>query len=181
MTGPGRVASLARASGHGFSKRIVPALTLIAGEGVEGDAHRGVTVKHRSRVRVDPTQPNLRQVHLIPSETLARLTAAGFPLAPGDLGENILTEGLDLHALPRGARLAFPSGATVEVTGLRNPCGQIEDFRPGLLAHVLWREGDALIRRAGIMGIVLAGGDIRQGDAIAVALPAPPHAPLDRV
>jgi MOSC domain-containing protein YiiM len=178
----GRVISVATDDGHRFSKRVVPVIRLLAGLGVEGDAHCGVTVKHRSRVAADPTAPNLRQVHLVQGELFDELRPRGFDLAPGDLGENILTHGLDLLALPRGARLAIGATAIVELTGLRNPCGQIENFRKGLLAAVLDRAADGtLVRKAGVMGIVIAGGDIAPGDAITVALPAEPWQRLERV
>ena len=157
-------------------------IRLIAGEGVEGDAHRGVTVQHRSRVRADPTQPNLRQVHLIQGELHDELVPLGFEVAPGVLGENVTTRGIDLLALPRGTVLRLGAEATVEVTGLRNPCSQIETFQAGLLKAVLDRAPDgAMIRKSGIMGIVLVGGDVRPGDAITVSLPAEPHEPLERV
>jgi MOSC domain-containing protein YiiM len=177
----GRVVAVACDGAHRFSKVGVPGIDLIAGLGVAGDAHAGVTVRHRSRVAVDPTQPNLRQVHLIASELLDELNEAGFALVPGALGENVTTAGIDLLALPRGTSLAFPGGAAVTVTGLRNPCAQIEAFRPGLLARVLLRSGEALVRRAGIMAVVAAGGPVRPGDSIAVHLPPGPHLPLERV
>jgi MOSC domain-containing protein YiiM len=139
-------------------------------------------VKHRSRVAVDPTQPNLRQVHLIQAELFDELAGRGFDIRPGDLGENVTTRGIDLLALPRGALLRLGGDAVVEVTGLRNPCAQIEAFRPGLLAAVLDRGPDGeVIRKAGIMGIVRASGDVRPGDGIAVTLPPPPHERLERV
>lgn len=178
----GRVVSLSKSAVHDFSKLACETVELIAGVGIVGDAHAGVTVKHRSRVAVDPTQPNLRQVHLISAETLDDLAAKGFPLAPGDLGENLLTSGIDLHDLPVAARLRFPSGAELEVTGLRNPCGQIEAFRPGLLGKVAWRdEAGALVRRTGIMAIVAQGGQVLIGDAIDVTLPQGEHRALERV
>jgi MOSC domain-containing protein YiiM len=167
-----RVISLASAPTHRFSKAVVPEIRLLAGLGVEGDAHLGETVKHRSRVARDPTQPNLRQVHLIHAELLAEVAAQGFAVRPGDLGENVLTEGLDLLGLPRGARLTLGE-AEIEITGLRNPCAQIEAFQPGLLAQMLDRAPDGgLIRKTGVMAVVLRGGVVRVGDAIAVALPA---------
>lgn len=189
MTGPDpfpfaspSVLAVARDGAHRFSKGVVPELRLIAGEGVEGDAHRGVTVKHRSRVAVDPTRPNLRQVHLLPAEFFAEAARAGFALGPGALGENVATVGLDLHALPVGTRLGLGGEAVVELTGLRNPCAQIEAFRPGLLALVL-RHDPALgvVRRAGVMGVVASGGVVRPGDRITVATPAGPHRALERV
>lgn len=155
---------------------------LLAGLGIEGDAHAGITVQHRSRVRADPTAPNLRQVHLIQSELFDDLRAAGYGVAPGQLGENVTTAGIDLLGLPRGAVLRIGAQAMVEITGLRNPCAQINTFAPGLLNQVIAPDGDGgLIRKAGVMGIVLAGGPIAPGDAIAVTLPAGPPVPLERV
>ncbi len=166
---------------HRFSKARADSITLITGEGVEGDAHRGVTVKHRSRVRFDPTQPNLRQVHLIHVELFAELATKGFTIAAGDIGENITTEGIDLLGLPTGARLAI-GAAVIEVTGLRNPCIQLDRFQDGLMQAVLDRDTDGrLVRKAGIMGIVLQGGPVAVGDTITVMLPAEPHRPLEKV
>lgn len=177
-----RVISLHAASAHRFSKPPQPMLRLIAGEGVEGDAHRGVTVKHRSRVAVDPTQPNLRQVHLVHSELFKELGVRGFQVSPGDIGENITTAGIDLLTLPRGALLALGAEAVIEVTGLRNPCAQLDAFLPGLMKAVLDRDSEGnLVRKAGIMGIVRRGGVIAAGDPISVTLPPEPHARLERV
>ena len=167
---------------HDFTKAAQPSIMLVEGFGVEGDAHAGSTVKHRSRVRVDPTQPNLRQVHLLHAELLAELAAQGFRIGPGSIGENITTRGLDLLGLPRGASLSFPSGATVEVTGLRNPCAQLDAFQQGLTEAVLRRHPDGRLERlAGIMAIVVSGGPILPGDSIAVSLPPEPHRALDKV
>jgi MOSC domain-containing protein YiiM len=178
----GRVLSVARAGGHDFSKQSEPELRLVAGFGVEGDAHQGATVKHRSRVAIDPTLPNLRQVHLIHAELFGELAGKGFTVRPGDLGENIATRGVDLLALSRGALLRIGDSAILEVTGLRNPCAQIERFQTGLLAAVLNRGANGeVIRKSGIMTIVLAGGTVRPGDPIAVELPPEPHLPLERV
>lgn len=164
---------------HHFSKPVRDSIHLLAGLGVEGDAHLGVTVKHRSRVRRDPTQPNLRQVHLIHEELIDELREAGFLVAPGLMGENVTTKGLDLLGLPRGTLLHLGDTAVVEVTGLRNPCYQLDDFQPGLMAAVLDRDADGkLIRKSGVMTIVLTSGDVRAGDAIRVELPPPPHQPL---
>jgi MOSC domain-containing protein YiiM len=177
----GSVVSVSLDRRHRFSKERVDRIMLVTGEGVEGDAHRGVTVKHRSRVRFDPTQPNLRQVHLIHAELFAELAGKGFPVAPGDLGENVTTTDIDLLALPTGARLAI-GGAVVEVTGLRNPCIQLDRFQEGLMQAVLGRDAEGrLIRKAGIMGIVLQGGPVAVGDAIGVVLPPGPHRPLEKV
>ena len=178
----GTVVAVARDAAHRFSKIVCDMIVLIEGEGVEGDAHRGTKVQHLSRIAVDPTQPNLRQLHLIHAELHDELASQGFSLAPGDMGENILTRGIDLLALPRGTRLAIGESAVVEVTGLRNPCHQLDKFQKGLLAAVLEKAPDgSLIRKAGIMGIVLSGGHVSPGDAIAVQLPLPPWTKLDRV
>ena len=176
------VITVSGAPGHRFSKPVQGSIRLLKGLGVDRDAHCGETVKHRSRVAVDPNQPNLRQVHLLHAELLDELNAAGFDVAPGQMGENVLTRGIDLLGLPQGARLRLGADALVEITGLRNPCAQIEAFRPGLLAAVLGRDAQGrVVRKAGIMGIVLEGGEIRPGDAITVTLPAQPHRALERV
>jgi MOSC domain-containing protein YiiM len=155
---------------------------VVAGLGVEGDVHAGVTVKHRSRVAQDPTQPNLRQVHLIHEELFAEVAREGFDVKAGDLGENITTRGIDLLGLPVGTLLHIGDEAVVEVTGLRNPCLQIEDFRAGLLKQVVGRdEAGNVVRKAGIMSVVVTGGAVAPGDTITVRLPEEPHRPLDRV
>lgn len=178
----GVVTAVSLSAKHDFSKPTQLGIRLLAGLGVAGDAHLGVTVKHRSRVAKDPTQPNLRQVHLIHEELFEELRAAGFQLAPGSIGENVTTRGLDLLALPRGARLHLGPSAIVEVTGLRNPCRQLNDYRPGLMAAVLGRDADGnLVRKAGIMSVVLAGGDVGPGDTIRVEMPAEPHQRLMEV
>ncbi|MGW6568551.1 MOSC domain-containing protein [Streptomyces sp. NPDC054975] len=167
---------------YSFTKPNRGSITLLAGLGVEGDVHAGVTVKHRSRVAQDPTAPNLRQVHLIHAELLDEVAGAGFDVAPGALGENITTQGLDLLGLPTGTRLHLGAEAVVEVTGLRNPCVQIDNYRHGLLKHVLGRDEDGqVVRKAGIMSVVLTGGEVRPGDPIRVELPAEPHRPLEKV
>ena len=178
----GLVTAVAASPGHTFSKPTVPSITLLAGLGVAGDAHNGATVKHRSRVRRDPTQPNLRQVHLIHAELHDELRAAGFEVGAGDLGENVTTRGVDLLALPAGTLLRLGDEAVVEVTGLRNPCVQLDAFRTGLTAAVLDRdEQGELVRKAGVMSVVRAGGDVRPGDAIAIELPTGPRHPLEVV
>ena len=167
---------------HRFSKHPCEGITLVQGHGVEGDAHAGVTVQHRSRVAVDPTQPNLRQVHLIHAEFFDHARHYGYELAQGDLGENILTQGLDVLALPRGTLLHIGPEAVVRVTGLRNPCRQIDNFRPGLLKVAIGRdEGGEVVRRAGVMGVVEAAGAVQPGNAIAVELPPTPHHRLECV
>lgn len=177
-----RVIAVSRSSGHTFSKVPQPSIRLIAGLGVESDAHQGATVKHRSRVKRDPTQPNLRQVHLIHAELHEELRGAGLSVAAGDMGENVTTSGVDLLGLPSGTRLHLGKDAVVEVTGLRNPCVQLNDFQPGLLAAVLQRDASGSItRKSGVMSIVIAGGEVRPGDLISVELPSLPHRPLDVV
>jgi len=176
------VVAVCRDGQHRFSKSPVEAITLLAGLGVEGDAHLGVTVQHRSRVARDPSAPNLRQVHLIAGELLDELRAAGFDVGPGTLGENITTRHVDLLGLPTGARLKVGPTAVIEVTGLRNPCVQLDRYQRGLTAAVLDRtpEGE-LIRRAGVMGIVVTDGDVQADDLIGVALPQPPYRKLEPV
>lgn len=177
-----RVVAVSSSPGHTFHKDNLPQIRLLAGLGVEGDAHCGATVKHRSRVAQNPDQPNLRQVHLIHTELFDELMSAGFTVAPGELGENITTHGVDLLSLPVGAQLAIGKSAVVELTGLRNPCAQIDHFQKGLLAAVLGRDDQGqLVRKAGVMGIVLTGGTVRPGDVIRVTLPPEPHQPLERV
>jgi hypothetical protein len=178
----GTVESVARSATHTMSKPPLASVRLLAGLGVEGDAHAGETVKHRSRVARDPSQPNLRQVHLIHAELHDELGAAGFAVAPGQMGENVTTRGLDLLALPTGARLHLGAAAVVEVTGLRNPCAQLDGLQPGLMAATLDRDAAGnLVRKAGIMGVVLSGGEVRPGDPIVVELPPAPHRPLGPV
>ena len=176
------VAAVWASATHSFSKFAQPELKLIAGQGIAGDAHCGVTVKHRSRVAQDPTQPNLRQVHLIHGELFDELAAQGFGVQAGQLGENLTTRGIDLLALPRDAELRIGAEVVLRVTGLRNPCPQIENFEPGLLKAVVDRDANGgVVRKAGIMSIVLAGGVVKPGDAIEVRLPPLPHARLERV
>ena len=173
------VVAVSSRTGHHFSKTPGLSIRLLKGLGVAGDAHMGETVKHRSRVRRDPTQPNLRQVHLMHAELFGELRTRGFVVQPGDLGENVTTEGVDLLALPTGTRLHLGASAVIEITGLRNPCIQIDNFQKGLMAATLGRDADGnLIRKAGIMSIVVREGDVRPGDAIGVELPAMPHRPL---
>jgi len=179
---PGQVTAVSRSGTHTMSKPNTTRITLLAGLGVESDAHQGTCVKHRSRVERDPTQPNLRQVHLIHAELHDELRAAGYELAPGEMGENITTRGVDLLGLPVGAKLRLGADAVVEITGLRNPCSQLDGLQQGLMAATLDRDAEGnLIRKAGIMGIVLAGGEVRPGDRILVELPAEPHQPLGPV
>lgn len=166
---------------HGVNKTNRAVIVLRAGQGVEGDAHCGATVKHRSRWRRDPTQPNVRQIHLIHEELHAELAAKGFSVTPGLMGENVTTRGVDLLGLPKGARLRLGAEAVIEITGLRNPCYQLDQLQPGLLEACLERRPGELVRKAGVMGIVLQGGEVRAGDAIAVELPDGPHEALNPV
>ncbi len=167
---------------HRFSKQPVDLVDLVAGLGVAGDAHAGQTVQHLSRKRWRPDLPNLRQVHLLHGELLDALRAQGFPVAPGDVGENITTRGLDLLALPTGTRLHLGASAVVELTGLRNPCVQLDRFADGLMKAVLRKEPDGtIVRLAGVMSVVVEGGPVQAGDTIAVRLPTsggPPLAPV---
>jgi MOSC domain-containing protein YiiM len=175
----GMITAVSRSAAHTFSKSTQDSIRLLTGLGVEGDAHMGETVKHRSRVARNPNQPNLRQVHLIHAELLDELRDAGFTVSAGQIGENVATRGIDLLGLPTGTRLHLGATAVVEVTGLRNPCAQLDQFQPGLMAAVLDRDAqDRLIRKAGIMGIVLTGGDVRTDDPIRVELPPEPHRSL---
>lgn len=178
----GRVAAVSRSPDHSMSKHNQPAIRLQAGIGVEGDAHAGATVKHRSRVARNPDQPNLRQVHLIHAELHQELRAAGFNVATGQMGENITTEGIDLLGLPVGTRLRLGDEAIIEITGLRNPCAQLDGIQPGLMAAVLDRDQRGnLIRKAGVMAVAVTGGVVRPGDAIAIELPPGPHRRLEPV
>ena len=176
---PGIVAAVSRSPTHTMTKPNAESIRLVAGLGVDGDAHQGATVKHRSRVARGPRLPNLRQVHLMHAELFYELRAAGFPISPGQMGENVTTRGIDLLGLPTGARLLLGGDAVIEVTGLRNPCRQLDSIQPGLMSATLDRdERGNLVRKAGIMAIVLAGGVVRAGDPIRVELPSPPHQPL---
>ncbi|MER6714458.1 MOSC domain-containing protein [Streptomyces sp. NPDC000877] len=178
----GRVTAVSSNGEYSFTKPNRDSITLLAGLGVEGDVHAGVTVKHRSRVAQDPTQPNLRQVHLMHEELFAEVAEDGFEVAPGQLGENITTAGLDLLGLPTGTLLRIGDSAVLEVTGLRNPCVQIDAFQGGLLKRVVGRdEAGNVVRKAGIMSVVREGGVVRPGDRIEAELPAEPHRPLERV
>jgi len=174
-----QVVAVSRSVGHTFSKPCRDSIRLLAGLGVEGDAHLGELVQHRSRVARDPTKPNLRQVHLIHAELHDELRVSGFAVSAGDLGENILTRGIDLLGLATGTRLHLGDSAVVEVTGLRNPCVQLDHFQSGLMAAVLGRDVEGnLVRKSGVMGVVVSGGTVRPGDPVRAEFPAPPHEPL---
>ena len=178
----GVVIAVSAKARHGVDKTNREVVRLIAGQGVEGDAHCGATVKHRSRWRQNPDQPNLRQVHLLHAELHEELAVGGFALTPGLMGENVTTRGVDLLSLPKGAILRLGPDAVVQITGLRNPCTQLDALQPGLMAACLGRTADGEpVRKAGVMSIVLAGGEVRAGDAVVVELPAGPHEALKPV
>jgi MOSC domain-containing protein YiiM len=178
----GSVVAVSLRSGHHFSKTPSLCIRLLAGLGVVGDGHMGATVKHRSDARKAPARPNLRQVHLIHAELFCALRAKGFVVRPGELGENITTSGIDLLSLPAATRLHLGASAVVEITGLRDPCIQLDKFRRGLVAATLDRDADGnLIRKTGIMSIVVAEGDVRPGDAIRIEMPTEPHRLLQPV
>ena len=177
-----RVDSVHRDDKHRFSKPPADEILLIEGIGVEGDAHSGATVQHLHLVRTDPTRPNLRQVHLIPREVLEELAVKGYEVEAGQLGENVTTEGLDLFELPTGTKLHLGDTAIVTVTGLRDPCSQINGLQKGLLKQVLGKADDGtVVRRVGIMAVVTVGGLVRPGDQLTVQLPPEPHEPLELV
>ncbi|MBF4580315.1 MOSC domain-containing protein [Frigoribacterium sp. VKM Ac-2530] len=176
------VVSVSRDPEHRFSKEVVDDIVLIAGLGVEGDAHAGTTVQHRSRVARDPSQPNLRQVHLVHAELFDEVEASGFEVAPGELGENVTTCGVDLLGLPRGTVLRLGPDAVVEVTGLRNPCVQIDGLEAGLMRELVTRDDEGqVVRKAGVMAVVLVGGRVAPGDRVGVELPEGEHGALQPV
>jgi MOSC domain-containing protein YiiM len=176
------VVAVSRSAEHTFSKGCQPEIQLLAGLGVADDAHAGVTVQHLSRVARDPSQPNLRQVHLMHAELFDELRAAGFEVAAGQMGENVTTRGVALLGLPTGTRLRLGADALLEITGLRNPCAQLDGLQPGLMAAVLDRDAQGkLVRKAGVMAVVINGGVVRAGDQIAIELPAEPLEPLQPV
>jgi MOSC domain-containing protein YiiM len=174
------VVAVSRSATHTMRKPNAESIRLVEALGVEGDAHCGTKVKHRSRVARNPDEPNLRQVHLIHAELHDELREAGLEVSPGEMGENVTTRGIDLLALPAGTRLRLGADAVVEVQGLRNPCKQLDGIRPGLMEATLGRDasGRVVARRTGVMSTVLAGGEVRPGDPIGIERPAAPHRPL---
>jgi MOSC domain-containing protein YiiM len=181
-TATGTVVAVSRSAQHTFSKGCQPEIRLVEGLGVADDAHAGVTVQHLSRIARDPSQPNLRQVHLMHAELFDELRTAGFEVAAGQMGENVTTSGVDLLGLPTGARLRLGADALLEITGLRNPCAQLDGLQRGLMAAVLDRDAHGkLVRKAGVMAVVIHGGVVRAGDSITVNLPAEPMEPLQPV
>ncbi|MFD6435105.1 MOSC domain-containing protein [Streptomyces venezuelae] len=176
------VAAVSSNATYSFTKPNRESVTLLTGLGVEGDVHAGTKVKHRFRVAQDPDQPNLRQVHLMHEELFDELAEDGFTVAPGELGENVTTRGIDLLGLPTGALLHLGDEAVLEITGLRNPCRQIDDYQAGLMKKVVGRDASgAVFYKAGVMSVVRRGGEVRPGDAIDVVLPEGPHRPLRTV
>ncbi|MEU0944455.1 MOSC domain-containing protein [Streptomyces canus] len=178
----GKITAVSSNGTYSFTKPNRESITLLAGFGVEGDVHGGATVKHRFRMKRDPSQPNLRQVHLMHEELFEEVRRAGFEVAAGELGENVTTRGVDLLGLPVGTLLHLGGEAVVEVTGLRNPCAQIDRFQKGLMKQVVGRSEDGrALFRSGIMSVVVRGGVVRAGDAVGVELPEGPHRALDIV
>ena len=178
----GTVVAVSLSGTHTFSKETRESILLLTGLGVEGDAHCGTKVKHRSRVAQNPDQPNIRQVHLIQSELFGELNASGFSITPGLMGENIATKDIDLLSLPKGTKLYLGESAVIEITGLRNPCAQLDDLQAGLMAAILDKDAEGnLIRKCGVMSIVLRGGEVRPGDTIRPEMPPTPHEKLERV
>lgn len=176
------VIAVASDSGHNFSKPTQPVITLVAGMGVKGDAHAGETVQHLSDKKKNPDAPNLRQVHFMHEELFGELADQDITVLPGQMGENIVTRGIDVLNLPQGAEFHFPSGAVVEITGLRSPCKKLNTIHPDLLKAVVEKRADGSVnKKTGVMSIVLKGGDIHEGDAIKIILPEGPHTPLECV
>lgn len=176
------VTAVSRSEGHTFSKPNEPLIRLVAGFGIEGDAHMGKRVKHRYQALKNPFAPNLRQVHLMHEELFDELRAGGFNVWPGAIGENVTTRGVNLLALPKATRLRLGAEAVIELTGLRTPCRKIDAFQPGLMKAVLGRDSEGrLIRKAGVMAIVIKGGDVKATDVIVVELPSGEHRPLPPV
>ena len=180
MTHP-RVVAVCKSPGHTISKPRTDCVRLIQGIGIEGDAHAGTTVKHRYQAAREPDAPNLRQVHLIQKELFDELNAHGFAIEPGQMGENLTTEGLDILSLPRGTRLKLGPDAVIELTGLRSPCSLLDRIQKGLKQATLERSPTGLVRKAGVMAIVLASGNVSAGDPIVITLPPHPHEPLKPV
>ena len=174
-----RVVAVHSRPDHALAKVEQPSIALVAGQGIAGDVHAGATRRHRARFRPTVEVPNLRQVHLIHAELFDELAAKGFAVVPGEMGENVTTQGIDLLALPAGTRLRLGGDAVVELTGLRNPCWKLDRWQPGLMAATLDRgPRRKIIRKAGVMAVVTTSGEVRAGDAIAIELPPAPHTPL---
>lgn len=178
----GEVVSVSKSAIYSFSKQVFSEITLLKGLGIKGDIHAGKKVKHRSRVRRDPSQPNLRQVHLMHQELFEELKPKGFEVHPGEMGENITTKGIEILKLPQGTLLKIGEEAVIKITGLRNPCAQLNGLKDGLMNVLVFKdEAGNVIRKAGIMSVVEVGGIVRQGDRIKVELPAEQHLPLEKV
>ena len=178
----GLVTAVSKSDTHTMSKKNVKTIHLIEGLGVNGDAHMGKNVKHRSRVSKNPNQPNLRQIHLIHSELLSELLIKGFNIIPGEMGENITTVNIDLLSLPKDTILNIGKDSQIKITGLRNPCHQLNGIKDGLMKAVLGQDNYGnLIRKAGVMGIVLKSGKVSTGDEIRIEYPKKPFTNLERV
>jgi len=172
---PGTVVSVSRDSGHHFSKPPVASVTLVENWGIDGDTHAGTTTQHRYLLKKDPTRANLTQVHLIQSELFAELAEVGFVVEPGNLGENITTSGIDLLTLPLGTRLHLGADAVVEITGLRSPCSLINKFQNGLMKALVTKDADGhVVRKSGVMSVVVSGGEVSPSDDVRVVLPPEP-------
>ena len=181
----GAVAAVHRSDEHTFSKATCESIELVAGLGVNGDAHQGAKVKHRSRVAANPDQPNLRQIHLVMSELLDEVNSAGHNVVAGQLGESITTTGIDLISLPVGSMLRIGDTALVALTGLRNPCPQIKSVGDGLMKMMFIDDQDnpegPKIGRTGVMGVVIAGGIVAADDGIKIRFPAGPLTRMEKV
>lgn len=176
------VISVSRSSGHSFRKACEESINLIEGFGVEGDVHAGKKIKHTFLAKEDPDRKNIRQIHLIAAELFTELKGKGFNVDPGQLGENITTEGIDLLSLPTGTLLHIGNGAVIELTALRQPCIQIDEFQQGLLKEVVYKDsGGNIIRKVGVMGVILVSGAVSPNDEIIVETPDKPHHKLDYV
>ena len=176
---PGTVLSVSRDDKHRFSKPTVSSIRLVAGFGVEGDSHAGATVQHLYEKKRNPSAPNLCQVHFMAAELFDDLVPTGYTVAPGELGENVTTEGINLMSLPLGTQLHLGAQAVVSVTGMRSPCSLINGYQKGLMKQLIKTDAAGTVhRRGGIMGVVVRGGVVNPGDCIRVELPAGEQLPL---
>ncbi len=165
----GFVVSVSSKETPGVGKVPRTEIVLVAGHGVEGDYHFGTKVRHRSRVAKNPDQPNLRQVHLIHEELFEELASEGITVEAAAMGENVTTRGIALLELATGTRLHLGESAVVELTGLRNPCNQLDAIDERLLPAVGQKQADgSILRKGGVMGVVVTGGVVRPGDVIRV-------------
>ena len=115
-------------------------------------------------------------------EILSELNDKGFSVIPGELGENITTQGIDLLSLPQGCQLHIGKTTIIELTALRNPCVQIENFQTGMLKEVISKDKQGkIMRKLGMMGVVLSGGHVQPNDEITIQLPEQPHKSLEYI